>query len=141
MSIGERIGLGAACAVWEAMWLLCLVMQIEFFNAPPPLGQGEDLYGMVELQHWLNTFPHWTAFIPWTLVVVAGLLWMLSEHGSDFRKLSAVAFGGTVTVTTTGLMSSATLPVWVTSTLGLILITGMASAPGWIWLAMRKEET
>ncbi len=71
MSVAERIGLGAAGLLWEAMWLFGLVLQIEFFNVPrPPASQRwcdpDGACELIALNQWLDTFPHWTRFIALT---------------------------------------------------------------------------
>jgi len=145
MSARERIGVGAACVFWEALWLFSLALQVEFFNVPPPPAaqtwcDPDAACELIAFNQWLDTFPRWTRFIPLAITIVFGFIWAHSEYGSGLRKLSAVAFGGAATLASMRLLSSVTLPDWATSTLSLILIIGMASLPLGLWLATRPSN-
>jgi len=97
MSARERIGVGAACVFWEVLWLFSLVLQVEFFNVPPPPAaqtwcDPDAACELIAFNQWLDTLPRWTRFIPLAITIVFGFIWAHSECGSGLRKLSGRRF-------------------------------------------------
>jgi len=96
------VAIGSAVAV-ASKWPATVYAAPAPTPAPCDLADcGEELWGIPAMEHALSTPIGHAVLI--ALVVVTGLAWAVSEHGTPARKLFAVAFGGAVALGVNTLM-------------------------------------